>query len=132
MLLAQPAQAQTYMGAKPQDPDSAAKRYPTYNTSTKYYEKPGIAAVKTYTAIYVSNPQSVLYGNYCVTEYTHKLGFEYIPTQSYFKGRPHGLNIRWHNFKANWRLNLKQGLGWRKRVRKRIAQCKRSSGDFRG
>lgn len=71
-------------------------------------------------------PKKVLYGNPCVETYTRAMGFVYSP---YYQ--ENWLYDWWHNLKVKSWLTWHYGLGWKRKVRKRIKLCREASGDFR-
>ncbi len=80
----------------------------------------------------INDPQKVLYGNPCVEEVTHSLGFRYMlvpmtKIDGYIDEDP-----VWHNFKTHVKLIFKNGPFYKSKVRKAIKTCAVSSGDFVG
>ena len=105
-----------------------------YSSTTDYYDARKYEK-KTRTVligIYSKDPSETLMGNECVESYTRELGFEYVyPFSS--PGVPRNdlyifANNRWNGL----RLIFKNGLFWKRRVKKRIKACRLSSGDYRG
>lgn len=87
---------------------------------------------KEISYIYVKDGRKLLYGNRCAIEVTHNMGFEYV-----LEHRP-GQSVKtgWRRFKNNlWvktKLVFTKGPWWKATVNKRIKECARASGDFRG
>lgn len=106
----------------------------TYSSTTDYYDAAKYEHQKQtrYIAIYSKEPTRVLLGNECVSSYTRELGFEYVyPFTS--PGAPQNdLHIFFANFFHQITLTFKNGPGWKRKVKKRIEQCRTSSGDFTG
>ena len=105
-----------------------------YSSTTDYYDARKYEK-KTRTALiglYSKDPAETLMGNECVESYTRELGFEYVyPFSS--PGIPRNdlyifANNRWNGL----RLMFKNGLFWKRKVKKRIKACRLSSGDYRG
>jgi hypothetical protein len=106
----------------------------TYSSTTDYYNASKYEHQRqtTFVALYSKKPTKVLLGNECVSSFTRELGFEYVyPFTS--PGAPQNdLHIFFSNTVHQIGLTFKNGLGWKRKVRKRIEQCRTSSGDFTG
>lgn len=99
------------------EPSAAAKKRAPKGKKTLY--------------ITVENPNKVLWGNACVTNYTHKkMGFEYVVTPKMMIEDPTGLWLE--NFWVRTRLTFRNGPFWGIKVKRRIRRCRQSSGDFKG
>ena len=89
------------------------------------------AARKKVVYILKYNNKGLLTGNACVKEETVKMGFEYMevcnPNASNFFNR---VWVGMYNFGTNVKLTFKNGPGWKGRLKKKIAACRRNSGDF--
>ena len=87
---------------------------------------------KNYNLIYVPDADKILYGNPCVLEETHKMGFEYIvePRNTYgsktWKGK--FLNNLWVKSK----LVVTRSPFWKVILNKKIKKCRKMSGDLVG
>ncbi|MDX2195231.1 MAG: hypothetical protein NW207_02345 [Cytophagales bacterium] len=74
--------------------------------------------------------RDLLQGNACVREETLKMGFEYLvlcERQVRFSNRVY---VYFYNFGTNFELTFRNGFGWKKRLKQKIVQCRRNSGDF--
>jgi hypothetical protein len=109
---------------------------PPYSESstTDYYDAVSFEKPKRYEplAMYTYRPNDFLVGNNCVTEYTKTLGFEYTYPFTQPNEQPNHLYSFFHNVHTHMRLTRRLGFGWKRKVKRRIKQCKTSSGDFRG
>lgn len=105
-----------------------------YSSKTDYYDASRYEQTKRYEplALYTYKPNDFLVGNQCVTEYTKTLGFEYTYPFESPNTKPNRLYSFSHNVYTNLRLTFRLGLGWKKKVKARIKQCRESSGDYRG
>lgn len=78
------------------------------------------------------NTKGTLSGNKCVTDATHKMGFEYIALT---KGDP-GYENEWtrasHNFGVKTYLFFTKGPFWKSKVKKTIKDCRFRTGDYAG
>lgn len=87
---------------------------------------------KNLSLIYVPNADNILYGNPCVTDATHKMGFEYIvepinlPGSKTWKGK--FLNNLW----VKTKLVVTRSPFWKLILNKKIKKCRKMSGDFVG
>lgn len=106
----------------------------TYSSTTDYYNAAKFERQKQtrFIALYSTEPTKVLLGNECVSSFTREMGFEYVyPFTS--PGAPqNNLHIFFANSMRHVTLTFKNGLGWKRKVKKRIEQCRTSSGDFAG
>jgi hypothetical protein len=86
--------------------------------------------------IIVKKPDLVLYGNPCMEEITHGMGFQYLlipETEAYSSADGYNNEgMFWHNFKAHLNLIKKNGLFYRKKLKRAIKFCRQMSGDFEG
>lgn len=78
--------------------------------------------------VFKQDTKNLMYGNICVIEHTHKMGFEYVVE--------HNNTGAWGNFFHNrisyLRIMFKNGLFWRHKLKLRIQDCTQASGDFVG
>lgn len=87
---------------------------------------------KNYSLLYVPNADKILYGNPCVLEETHKMGFEYIvepvnlPGSKSWKGKM--LNNLW----VKTKLVVTRSPFWKLILKKKIKKCREMSGDLVG
>ena len=103
----------------------------TYSSTTDYYnasafEKKG---AKRMLRIYTLHPDEKLVGNECVSSLTREFGFEYTYPFDVPGEQPNKLKIFFSNMFNTLSITLRNGFGWKKRVNKRIDQCKLSSGE---
>ncbi len=82
--------------------------------------------------VYRRDPSRVLYGNRCVTELTQKMGFEYVIITPEASGEERYVTTFAQNVSSGFLLTLRHGPFWQRKVRKRIRNCRESSGDFVG
>jgi hypothetical protein len=82
--------------------------------------------------IIIKKPHKVLYGNPCMEEITHNMGFEYLlipntDAEGYTNAHPF-----WHNLKMRFKLMGKNGIFYRRKLKRAIEFCREMSGDFVG
>ncbi len=82
--------------------------------------------------IVTTNLRNIGYGNRCVTEATHKLGFTYVPMPINEVERRSAFYYFMHNQAARFKVTLKSGPFWQHKLKKRIKECRRTTGDFTG
>lgn len=80
--------------------------------------------------VIIRKPEKVLYGNPCMEEITDEMGFEYLliprtSAEGYTDEEPF-----WHNLKAHFKLIKKNGLFYKRKLRRAIKFCRQMSGDF--
>lgn len=87
---------------------------------------------KKVTYIIKKNTREILYGNKCVEEYTRDMGFMYLVIPKGQPGYESELDRFFHNFGAKAKLFFTKGPFWKLRVKKRIKECRKKTGDFVG
>jgi hypothetical protein len=114
--------------------ESAASKPFKFSSTTDYYDAERFEAVKKKRTriLYTHNTKKVLLGNYCVTEFTQSLGFEYQPAFVNATEPRNELAIYAHNFITNIALTFRNGPFWKRKVKKRIKFCRTTTGDFIG
>lgn len=105
------------------------KELPTYATDYTPTPAPELSQ-KRYWEIYTWFPTEMLVGNACVQEYTRLMGFEYVPAFDIPGQELSSGTIFFRNLKVKTRVLFKNGPGWKRRVKRRIKQCREASGDF--
>ena len=78
--------------------------------------------------IYKKNKSNTLIGNPCAIQATHKMGFEYVPKDTFQSG----FRIWRNNFGVTLKLFFTKGPFWKSKINKQIRQCAQQSGDRRG
>lgn len=76
--------------------------------------------------------RGTLYGNKCVSQYTRRLGFEYLLVTNNGCVGGNYMEQKFHNFKVNLGITLRRGPFWKLRLKKNISDCQQQSGDFIG
>jgi hypothetical protein len=104
----------------------------SYNTKRDAYYKVPSKPARNFTAIYTKRTQHYLVGNDCMRKYTRGLGFEYIPYDEYPHNEYGPLSYHFYNLTSRFGLIFKVGIDWKVNVNKRLAECRRGSGDFIG
>lgn len=82
--------------------------------------------------ILVTDIRDIGYGNLCVIEATRKLGFTYVPMPIQEIERKSKLRYFINNQVARFKVTLKNGPFWQKKLRKSIKRCRQTTGDFTG
>jgi hypothetical protein len=67
-----------------------------------------------------------------VTEETKRMGFEYTPMPVSAIERRSAFYYFLHNQAARFKVTLKNGPFWQKKLKKRIKKCRQMTGDFTG
>jgi hypothetical protein len=109
--------------------ESLVKELPTYNT---WYSLPPKPPKQYFRIIYVENSTEWLIGNPCVTQYTAERGFMLAPYTDFPKRNPSEIKVWYENLPTKWSLFFRYGPFWKSKLRNRVEQCRKSSGDFVG
>lgn len=83
-----------------------------------------------YMTLLKYNTKDVYAGNLCVLEQTRVMGFEYLVMCSpkvKFKDK---IKTIFYNFGTNLTITTRNGFGWKKRLRQKVEECKKNSGDY--
>lgn len=104
----------------------------TYNTSMHPYYKMDADLEKAVTPIYTTRTNFYLVGQPCMVEFTRKLGFEYMAYDEYPHEKWGPIGFHFYNITSRIGLIFTAGPLWKSKVNKRLAQCRRASGDFIG
>lgn len=80
--------------------------------------------------IIVRKPEKVLYGNPCMEEITHKMGFQYLLIPRTTAEGYSNQGRFWHNLKAHFKLVKKNGFFYKRKLKRAIKFCRQMSGDF--
>ena len=109
----------------------SGRAFKTYSSATDYYDAAEYEkkTSKTMLTLYTQNPSEKLAGNECVNTLTRDFGFEYGYAFSAPGVPQNKLSIFFANVGTTLRLTGRNGFGWKRKVNKRIAQCKLSSGE---
>lgn len=87
---------------------------------------------KNISLLYVANADKILYGNPCVTEATHKMGFEYIVEPRNGLESKTSMGKFLNNLWIKTKLVGTRSPFWKLILKKKIKECRRQSGDFVG
>ena len=87
---------------------------------------------KNYNLIYVPNADKILYGNPCVLEETHKMGFEYIVEPRNIAGSKTRKGKFLNNLWVKSKLVVTRSPFWKLILNKKIKKCRKMSGDLVG
>lgn len=81
--------------------------------------------------IVVTDIRDIGYGNLCVSEATRKMGFTFVPMPVNIEKRS---KIRhfFNNQSARFKVTLKNGPFWQRKLKKNIKRCLQTTGDFTG
>jgi hypothetical protein len=78
---------------------------------------------RTVNYLVVTDIRNVAYGNRCVMEATRRMGFVYTPMPINEVERKSRTYYFLHNQFAKFKITLKHGPGWRKKLKKSIQRC---------
>ncbi|WP_420316343.1 hypothetical protein [Ekhidna sp.] len=87
---------------------------------------------KTYSFIYVPNADKILYGNPCVLEATHKMGFEYLVEPSYLNTSRTWEGKFLNNLWVKTKLVVTRSPFWKVILNRKIKKCRKMTGDLVG
>jgi hypothetical protein len=87
---------------------------------------------KNILLLYVPTADNILYGNPCVLEETHKMGFEYIVEPIQLAGSKTWAGKRLNNLLVKTKLVVTRSPFWKLILRKKIKKCRELSGDLVG
>ena len=87
---------------------------------------------KSYLVIYAPNGDKILYGNQCVLEQTHKMGFEYMVEPRNIAGSKSWKGKFLNNLWAKTKLVATRSPFWKLILKKKIRECREISGDLVG
>ncbi|MEP1035013.1 hypothetical protein [Ekhidna sp.] len=87
---------------------------------------------KKYALIYVPNANNILYGNLCVLEETHKMGFEYLVEPTNIAGSKTWKGKLLNNLWVKSKLVVTRSPFWKIILNKKIKKCRVLSGDLVG
>ncbi|WP_436515373.1 hypothetical protein [Ekhidna sp. To15] len=87
---------------------------------------------KRYGVIYVPNGDKILYGNLCVLEETHKMGFEYLVEPTNIAGSKTWKGKFVNNLWVKTKLVVTRSPFWKLILNKKIKKCRVLSGDLVG
>lgn len=87
---------------------------------------------KNYDVIYVPNANNILYGNKCVLEQTHKMGFEYLVEPTNIRGSKTAKGKFINNLWVKTKLVVTRTPFWKMILNKKIKKCRQMSGDLVG
>ncbi len=82
---------------------------------------------RTYDNLYKRSTKGTMYGNPCAIDVTHRMGFEYVPLNQGHGKSPIGYFI--NNFLVKTKLVLTRTPFWKLILKKRLEDCRLSSGD---
>ena len=82
--------------------------------------------------IYVPNADNILYGNPCVLEETHKMGFEYIVEPTTLPGSKTWTGKFLNNLWVKTKLVVTRSPFWKLILNNKIKKCRKMSGDLVG
>ena len=87
---------------------------------------------KTYKHIVKNKTKKILYGNPCVLEATHKMGFEYVVQIKGSLGSVGEAKRIWNNFEVSVFLCVTRSPFWKLILNNKIKKCRIKSGDKTG
>jgi hypothetical protein len=114
-----------------QESDEIQKELPTEKIGFKVEDdsKANRPKKKKIRYIIKNGTSGILYGNPCVLQVTHKMGFEYAVQTPLLPGSTIEPRRLWNNFKVKMLLILKYSPFWKGSVNKRLKECGIKSGD---
>lgn len=74
--------------------------------------------------------KDVISGNMCVKEETTKMGFKFVVVCYPKVTFGDKIWVFFYNFGSNVELTFRNGFGWKSRLKDKIIDCRKTSGDF--
>lgn len=106
---------------------------PSPTTNTSWEAEPELKKKgKNYLTIYRQNAEGLLIGNKCLEDQTRKMGFNYVLLPEEGPGSKTQTGVFLHNFGARFLLMFKNGPFWSLRLKKKVKECRRKTGDYMG
>ncbi len=87
---------------------------------------------KNYLTILKRNTRGTGIGNKCVEDQTMKMGFRYMLVPKQGPGSRSGAGVLLHNAGAKFLLFFRNGPLWTVRLKKKVKECRRKTGDYIG
>lgn len=83
-----------------------------------------------YMTLLKYSTRDVYAGNLCVLEQTQIMGFEYLVMCDSKVTFSTKIKTFFYNFGTNITLTTRNGFGWKKRLRTKVNECRKNSGDY--
>jgi hypothetical protein len=87
---------------------------------------------KNYLSILKRDTQGTGIGNKCVEDQTKKMGFRYMLVPKQGPGSRTGAGVFLHNGGTKFLLFFRNGPLWTIRLKKKVKECRRKTGDYMG
>lgn len=87
---------------------------------------------KSYLSILKRSTQGTGTGNKCVEDQTRKMDFRYMLVPKQGPGSRTGAGVLLHNAGTKFLLFFRNGPFWTIRLKKKIKECRRKTGDYMG
>ena len=82
--------------------------------------------------IYKRKVEGLLTGNKCVEDQTEKMGFNYVLIPKEGPGSKTATGVFLHNLGTRFLLMFRNGPFWSLRLKKKVKECRRKTGDYMG
>lgn len=105
---------------------------PSTNTSRDAWIENPSKRGKTYFSILKRGSEGTLTGNKCVEDRTQKMGFRYVLVPKKGPGSRSGAGVFLHNAGTKFLLFFRNGPFWSVRLKKKVKECRRKTGDYMG
>jgi hypothetical protein len=122
-----------FAGLAQEKEEEVSNYIPTDNISKQKAKKKKHAPDRRSISIIIKNkPKKILYGNPCMVEETHRMGFEYALQTPGLPGSLDGFKLLWHNYKVYGKLIVTRSPFWKMILNGRVKDCRERTGDFVG
>ncbi len=99
-----------------------------------YNSTPAFPMPMTQKPVYMTllkySTKDVYAGNLCVLEQTRNMGFEYLVMCNPKVSFGDKIKTFFYNFGTNITLTTRNGFGWKKRLKTKVDECRKNSGDY--
>lgn len=102
------------------------------NTSRDAWVENPSKREKSYFSIFKRSTQDTLIGNKCMEDQTMKMGFRYVLAPKKGPGSRTGAGVLLHNAGTKLLLFFRNGPFWTVRLKKKVKECRRKTGDYMG
>ncbi len=99
---------------------------------TDYNKKQNLPKEKNISFIVKNNTANLLYGNPCMIDETHRMGFEYSIQIPGLPGSIRTVPRVWRNTGVWLKLIFTKGPWWKLTLNRRVKDCRKRSGDLVG
>lgn len=116
-----------------QDEQDITAYIPTDNITKQKNQRKKNDPYTRKTDVIIKNAKNdILYGNPCLNEETHRMGFEYAIQTKGMPGSLSGFKMFWNNLGVYTKLIFTKSPFWKTTLNNRVKDCRERTGDFVG